>query len=134
MNVTAEKNQTNKNGQRWLILLVTPGVWMVYFLVVYLLDEAGCGLGFWHTAVWGRLTTLGLISLGATVITLLVIIYIGYQGLKLWQKAEIEQTHIPEKAKAERDRFIGLSVVMLSALFVLLTLGLGLTFLVLRPC
>lgn len=135
MNVTAEKKQTNKSGQPWLILLVAPLVWMAYFLVVYLLDEASCGLGFWRNEVWGTVTVLGLVSLGVTVVTLLLITYIGYRGLKLWQKAEsVPAQNTTEKEVVERDRFIGLSVVMLSVLFVLLTVGVGLTFLVLRLC
>ena len=135
MNVTTEKDQTNKNGQRWLILIVAPVLWMAYFLVVYLLDEASCGLGFWRNEVWGTVTVVGLFSLGVTVVILLLITYIGYRGLKLWQSSasNLAQSSA-EKEMAERDRFIGLAVVMLSALFVLLTVGVGLTFLVLRPC
>lgn len=135
MNVTGEKNQEVNSWQRWLVLLLSPILWMGYFMLVYLLDEAGCRLGFWNTPIWGQLTVIGLISLGVTVVVLLAIIYLGYRGLKLWQETEVATGEdAAMNVRVERDRFIGLSTVMLSVLFGVMTLGLAVTFLALHPC
>ncbi len=135
MNTTAEQNKDQMH--QWRMLLLAPILWMAYFMLVYLLDEAACRLAFWHTAVWGPLTVVSLVSLLITGVIFLVMLYPAYWGWQLWQKAKTEETEgrgVTVTERRQRDRFVGSSAMMLSLLFALLTIGLGLTFLVLEPC
>ena len=97
--------------QAWIRWLTGPVVWTVYFMTVYLWGEAAC-----HLAILSETTVLP-VSLIFTVITLALIATAGYQA---WRTKD--------------DTFANKSSVWLNALFLLLTLAVGVTVLVLKPC
>jgi hypothetical protein len=122
-------------------LLLSPVAWMIYFVLIYLLDEAACALNILRFPLWGRVTAVMLLMLVLTLLTLLLTLYAGYLGWKLWRQAKAasqsanQQTSEWEHETAiGRDLFVGKSGVMLSSLFVLLTLAVALSIVWLRPC
>lgn len=116
------------------MLLWPPILWMGYFLVVYLFNEASCQLDFWRTPIWGRVTVYNLLALVVSLVVLLTLAHLGYRGWRLVQKKAEPLPGVMAQATEERDRLIGLSTVMFTLFLALLTVGLALTFLVLSPC
>ena len=101
-------NQQQRAWRRWL---TGPIVWTVYFMVLYGLVEAACEMVvFKDTAVLP-------LALVFTFITGVIIAAAGYQS---W--------------RTEDKSFANKSSVSLNALFLLLTLAVGATVLVLQPC
>ena len=97
--------------QAWIRWLTGPIVWTVYFMVVYLLVEAACEM-----VVLGETAVLPL-TLLVTFITGAIIAAAVYQA---WRSAD--------------ESFANKSSVSLNILFLLLTLAVGVTVLVLKPC
>ncbi len=115
--------------KRWGAFLISPVVWTIYFLVVYAFDEIVCGLDVLRSPVWGQVSgAVGLMFL-MTIVTLAVTGVGVYLGRQLWRDSR-ESEHI----SAERDRFIGLSSMLLSGLFAILTVGMAAVIVVLNPC
>lgn len=124
---TAENSKAQL--KRWLILLLSPVVWVTAFTLLYLIDEAACGLHWWRWFVWGQVTAVVPLMLFILLITFAVTLFNAFLGWKLWRKAQDNSHDI-----GERDRFIGLSGLMLGLLFAFLTLGLVTAVVVLPPC
>lgn len=101
----------NQRQQAWRRWLTGPIVWTVYFMVLYGLVEAAC-----EVVVFSDTAVLPL-TLVLTFITGVVIAAAGYQA---W--------------RTEDESFANKSSISLNALFLLLTLAVGATVLVLQPC
>jgi hypothetical protein len=100
-----------KQQQAWMRWLAGPIIWTVYFMTVYLLVEAAC-----EGVVVGETAVLPL-TLIFTAITLAIIATAGYQA---WHAGD--------------ESFANKSSISLNALFLFMTLAVGVTVLVLRPC
>lgn len=123
-------NERNEQIKRWTILLLSPVVWTICFGLLYLLDEAVCGLHVWRWFVWGQVTAVIPIMLLLILLTFGLIIGNAYRSWQLWQKP----ANALAETTAERDQFIGMSGFMLSSLFAFLTVGLAAAVIVLKPC
>lgn len=133
-NVMVEKKQVTPDRQRKWLLLLPPILWMGYFLLVYLLNEASCNLDFWRMVIGRRLILYSLVALVLTLLVLLALGYLGYQGWQLAQKEAVPPPGVTSRVSQQGDRFMGLSTVALTLFLALLTIGLALTFLVLPAC
>jgi chromate transport protein ChrA len=103
-----EKQQQQLAWRRWL---TGPIVWTGYFMVVYLFVEAACEM-----VILSETAVLPL-TLVLTLLTGGIIAAAGYQA---WRSND--------------ESFANASSVFLNALFLLLTLAVGVTVLVLPPC
>ncbi len=121
--------------RRWLALLLSPLAWIVYFTLVYLVDETSCGLFYFRSTI-GGVTAVTLILLGLTLVTLLACAFSAYLGWQIRQTvAEAAVRPDVQRTTGEsRDMFIGLSAILLSVLFALLTVAIGTAVWVLPPC
>lgn len=104
--------------QQWLGFITSPIVWTVYFVVVYVLDEAACALDLLSpTAVLPLTTLFALLTLG----------FIGlaaWLALRAWREGD----------GAGNGRFLGLSGLLLCGMFTLMTVAVWVAAWVLMPC
>jgi integral membrane sensor domain MASE1 len=105
--------ESKRERLTWVYLLTPPVAWTVYFMLVYLLVEAVCKLERGEAAVLP-------VTLIFTLITLLLIGYTSYRAYRQQQD--------------QQQDFASFGSITLGLLFILLTLGVGLTVFVLRPC
>jgi hypothetical protein len=111
-----------------IAFLASPVAWSAYFVAVYLLVEFACGVEL----LVGAVRPLTLILM---LPTLVVIGYAGWRGrLAKQQAAQTEADPGSEEDPAQTQYFSGQVGIWLSGLFVLLTLAVGATALVLQPC
>jgi hypothetical protein len=122
-------DNTRANLKRWVALLLSPVAWTTCFMLLYAFDEAVCGLDVFRSVIGGRMTDAAAMMLFLTVITLGVTGIGVYLGRQIWHNGRQGSD-----TQAERDRFIGLSAMLLSGLFALLTVGLTAVIVVLEPC
>ena len=109
-------------------LLVSPIAWSIYFMTVYLLIEAACGIGLLREAA-EALILIGMLP------TLAVIIYAAWQGRSVQKQPDRREIEAREEINpAHMKEFSGQVGLWLSGVFVLLTLAVGVTALVLPPC
>jgi MFS family permease len=121
--------------RRWLALLISPVAWIVYFTLVYLVDETSCNLYFFRSTI-GGVTAVTLIFLALTLLTLLACLLGGYLGRRIARPVAeaAERTDSERTTEESRDLFIGRAAQMLAALFGLLTVGIGVAVMVLPVC
>ncbi len=111
-----------------ITLLASPIAWSVYFVTVYLLVEFACHMG----PLLGAVRALTLILM---LPTLAVVAYTWRRGrLAQERAAQAEADPESEENPGEMQYFSGEVGIWLSGLFVLLTLAVGATALVLQPC
>jgi fatty-acid desaturase len=123
------EGSTKLQLKRWLIFLLSPVVWTISFTLVYLIDEAACGLHFWRWFVWREVTAVTPLMLLVLLFTLALTLLNVFLGWQIWHRAQHNASD-----EAERDRFIGLAALMMGSLFSFLTLGLVTAVVVLPPC
>lgn len=104
--------------QQWLGFVLSPVVWTVYFVVMYVLNEAACRLPLLLPGAFFPLATV------STVLTL------GLIGLAVWWAWRA----LREGDGAGNGRFLGLSGLLLGGLFVVMTTAVWVAALVLMPC
>jgi hypothetical protein len=110
------------------ILLASPIAWSVYFIFVYLLIEAACGIGLLRGAA-EALVLIGMLP------TLAIIIYAARQGQSVQKQADSAETEAKEEINpSHMQQFAGQVGLWLGVVFVLLTLAVGVTALALQPC
>ena len=103
--------ERKEERQAWIRWLTGPIVWSVYFLTVYLWDEAAC-----HLAILSEASVLPV----TLVLTFITLALIGTAGYRAWRIRD--------------DTFANNSSVWLNGLFFFLTMPVGVTVLVLKPC
>ena len=123
------KNKRKTHLRRWIIMLSSPVAWTISFGIIYLLNEAVCGLHFWRWFVQGEITAVIPVMLLILVLTMGITVGNIYLGWKVWRHAQPS-----EEDPAERDRFIGAAGLMMGSLFTFLTLGLAVVVVWLQPC
>lgn len=116
---------SDKMRQR--ILLASPISWAVYFTAVYLLVEAACNIGLWRNAA-------ATIILVLMVPTLIITAGVTYQSWQATQNREPVADPSGEVNHEDTNYFIGQVGVWLNLLFVILTIGVGVTAFALQPC
>jgi hypothetical protein len=105
-------------GQEWLGFLLSPAAWGIYFVLLYVLDEAACKLDF---------LTPGIVLPLATVFGIITLGMIGFAARRAYRSAQGEE-------EGESGRFLGSVGLMLCGLFSLSTIAVWVSVLVLMPC
>lgn len=111
-------------NRQQIIFLASPIAWAVYFIVVYLLTEAACKIGLLRESFVGISIFLMLPTLAVT----------GTVTLLSWRTAQRSAPQGGEVNPTETEQFAGHVGVWLNGLFVVLTLGVGVSAMVLLPC
>lgn len=124
-------NEQKMHLKRWIILLISPIVWTLSFGILYLLDEAVCGLHFWREFVWDGITAVIPVMLLIILLTFGLTVANAWFGWKMWRRA---RSTANDEAATERDRFIGAAGMMMGVFFTILTVGLAVVVLWLQPC
>lgn len=108
--------------RQWLGFVGSPAVWTLYFVAVYVLNEAACKLTLLAaTAVFPVATVLALLTLAAVG-------YAGWLAYQAWNQGE------EQDEPGGNGRFLGLTGLLLSGLFALMTVAVWVSAWVLRPC
>lgn len=123
------ENELKLKARRWTALLISPVFWTVYFMVFYAFNETVCGLDVLRSIIWGEVSAAVLVMFLLTILTLAVTGLGVYLGFDIWRGGLRSEGEM-----AERDRFIGLAAMLMSGLFVILTLGMAAVIVVLEPC
>lgn len=98
-------------------------VWAVWFVVVYGLTGVGCDAG-WNTS---------LLMLASTVVALALIARCAWIGFAAWRLRH-EAAIVTGRESAQRQRFMGLTMGVLSLLAGIATLLIAVPILMLDPC
>ena len=104
-----------------------PVLWSVHFVFVYSFVSLACLWG------WGGVTLLGVGVIGWVVAlaTILVAAAIAVLGLRAWRETAAP---VRDDAPVHRQRFSARLAALISGLFLVSTLLVGLPTLVLPPC
>lgn len=107
-------------------------VWAAWFVAVYSLTGVGCRAGWHHVALPGG-NLLSAVMLLCTAAALGLILECGRRGHAAWRGAR----HRPAQTGAEtvqRQRFLGLTMLLVSALAAIGTLLVAVPIFMLDPC
>jgi hypothetical protein len=118
----------------WLGIFFSPVVWSIYHVVGYALVEAACETTFLGFDIAG-VSALLVVELALTVIVLLIMGWNAVWSYRSWRHyaAEDPAEEFPLQAY-DRDEFMALSGLLLSATFILTILLTAYPFFVLNPC
>lgn len=143
-----QSNDFSATRGRWLTLLLSPVSWMVYFVLVYLLDEAACAIDILEAPIFNHGALLVPMLIVLTLATLAILVYGGHLGWRLVREAKAQSTArgmVSSQDDAQngsgeyeavmaRDYFIGMSGIILSVLFAIFTVGMLIVIVGVRPC
>lgn len=109
--------RNEKKESLWL-LAASPAVWAAHFMLCYLTAAV------WCAKLGGQDGSFGVVRWAIAGYTLLAIAAIGWIGWIGHRKARLEEPGPPRHADSPESsrRFLGLSVLLLSALSVVATL------------
>ena len=107
--------------------IAPPIIWISYFMVVYLVAEAGCAMEMPGGGVLG-LQGVNVITIVATLASIVVI---GFFTLRSWRRLTLADS---EAASASQDRSLGLMGVLSGAFFIVASIYVGVPALVMAPC
>lgn len=111
-------NGPTTRRQQWLGFMLSPAAWTVYFVVIYVLNEAACRLPLLSPMAFFPLATL------FTGVVLALIGLAGWWAWRAWREGD----------GAGNGRFLGITGLLLSGLFVVMTTAVWVAALVLPPC
>lgn len=111
-------NGPTTRRQQWLGFMLSPAAWTVYFVVIYVLNEAACRLPLLSPMAFFPLATL------FTGVVLALIGLAGWWAWRAWREGD----------GAGNGRFLGLTGLLLCGLFAVMTTAVWVAALVLRPC
>lgn len=137
MSQAAPSRQEGSSWMFWLQLLAGPILWSIHFIVSYLLVEAFCRMG-WNFNLLG-LPGLSVIVVVLTVLALLVVAIFGMRSYRSWRNLNRDLT-LREQVRETSQwsdgpvEFVYLSGFLLSVLFGVTILAVGIPALFLRPC
>ncbi len=109
-------------------LLASPAAFVIVAAFNYFVAPAACQLGLLQAGSSGN-TLLGLIGLVVTLAGLGVTVWAGYTAHRNWNQAQAAGAGSDTPA-----RFMAAGGIMVSALFIALTIFVGLSGLALAPC
>lgn len=107
-------------------------VWAVWFVVVYALTGVGCRAG-WHTRAMPVGNLLSIVMLACTVLALLLIFVCARRGYIAWRGARSASGQAGAEA-VQRRRFLGLTMLLVSALAAVGTVLVAVPIFMLPPC
>ena len=134
MSAFPHENTPVSSRRQCFRLLAVPIVWMTHFVFLYMVDEFVCKIDFFTTEYFG-LSVAAIMILLSTVATLAITGYAGWSSYRIWRSTNVEdQPEWQREREESRLRFMGLSGVLISGMFFLLTVGLAVAVIVLSPC
>lgn len=107
-------------------------VWAVWFVLVYALTGVGCRAG-WNQLRLPVGNLLSLVMLVSALLALALIGWCGWRGYVAWREPIAAGAGLSREA-AQRMRFMGLAMCLLSVLAGIGTLLVALPILMLDPC
>lgn len=110
-------------------LLAGPVLYSLYFILGYLLVEAGCATAFLDGALLGFEGVVA-VTLGLTAITALVLLVETVVVLRRW----LRYRHADDEEHEMRKPFLWMGSFLMDVLFLVMTLVTGASALVLQPC
>jgi hypothetical protein len=137
MSQVAPPRQEANSRVFWAQLLAGPVLWSIHFLVSYLLVEAICTAG-WNFNILG-FPGLSVLVLVFTALALIVTVSFAFKSYRLWrgvtQDRSLRDQFRETSSWSEGPLEFGyLSGLLLSALFGLTILAVGVPALFLHPC
>lgn len=134
--VVAPREQMSSR-MRWIQLLAGPVLWTAHFLMSYLLVEAFCSLGWNFTllGIHGLLFLLIVMTIVAVIDTSLF----ALASYRAWKKMNVDHNLRDEFRETSRwsegpGEFMYFSGFLLSVLFTVTILMVGIPAFFLRPC
>ena len=110
-------------------LLAGPVLYSLYFILGYLLVEAGCATAFLDSPLFG-LNAEVAVTLALTTITGLILLVETVVVLRRW----LRYRHAEESEHEMRKPFIWMGSFLMNVLFLVMTLVTGASTLMLDPC
>lgn len=104
-----------------------PIIWIIYFMAVYLIAEAGCAMEMLDDGLLG-LQGVNAITIVATVASVGAI---GFFTVRSWKRLRRADR---ESDSANQDRSLGLMGVLSGAFFIVASIYVGVPALVIAPC
>lgn len=140
MSNVAPARSGNSSRMIWVQLLAGPVIWSVHFILSYMLTEAICRTGDPGLEIQlAGIPGLNLIVIVLTLLAVAAIVFFGTKAYRSWKL--IDPDHRPMDELQEQTRwseganeFLYFSGFMLSALFGVATLMVGIPALFLQPC
>lgn len=119
-------------NSRKLVGVITPMIlWAAWFVLVYGLSGVGCE-GGWNTRSFAGVNHLSLAMLASTLVAVALMAWCAWRGFKGWRDDGLDDGCGREMA--QRRRFLGLVMGVLSLLAIAGTLMIALPILLLDPC
>jgi len=106
-------------------------IWAIWFVVVYALTGVGCEAG-WETRKVPGGNLLSAMMLLTTVLALALIALAALSGYRGWQAGRLAVR--PAADRRQRERFMGLIMLVLSLLAAVGTVMVAIPILMLSPC
>jgi hypothetical protein len=113
----------------WTHLLAGPVIYSVYFIVGYMIAEAGCKTEFLSGTMMG-INAVSAVIVVLTGVTALVLLYEVVTSYRHWRRYQ----NAPESELEVHKPFVWMSGLLLSALFALMTISTGISIFALQPC
>lgn len=137
MSQAAPSRQEGSSWMFWAQLLAGPILWSIHFIVSYLLAEAFCRMG-WNFDLLG-LPGLSVIVVVLTVLALLGVALFAMRSYRGWRNSNPELTLRDQVRETSRwsegpVEFVYLSGFLLSVLFGVTILAVGIPALFFQPC
>jgi hypothetical protein len=119
-------------NSRSLVGVITPMIlWAAWFVLVYALTGVGCE-GGWNTRTFAGINHLSLWMLASTVAAVALMTWCAWRGWVGWRDDGLDDGCGREVA--QRRRFLGMVMLVLSLLAIAGTLMIALPILLLDPC
>ncbi len=121
----------------WVQLLAGPILWSLHFIVGYLLIEASCRAG-WNFQILG-MNGLSFIVIALTIIAVVGVILFGVTSYRGWRSTSTgtnlwDQFRDTSRWSDDPTEFVYFSGFLLSVLFAVTIVMVGLPALFLQPC
>lgn len=118
----------------WYGLFASPVIWSAHMLIGYFVSEAACMTSMLGFRI-GGVSALLVFLVAITVLAMGGIIWNGLWSYRSWRHYAAENPEEPYPLQAfDRDEFLALSGLLLSAIFFLILLINLYPFFILRPC
>lgn len=137
MSEVAAPGQETNPRTLWVQLLAGPILWSVHFLVSYLIVEAACQIG-WRFSILG-MSGLSFIVIVLTVLAVLGAVLFAVRSYRGWRGIHGDRRLRDQFREGSKwfegpVDFMYFSGLLLSVLFAIVILMVGLPALVLQPC
>jgi hypothetical protein len=124
------ENEISEQNQSLWMLLASPAIWTVHFLLSYSTAAIWCGM------VVGRDGSLWSIRLAIAGYTVVALIAIGITGCFGFRRHRLGSETLPHDADTpeDRHRFLGFATLLLSGLSAVATVYVGLAAVFIGSC